>query len=81
MTTGSIPKEANEIRREMQRKDYKLNSADDFVDYRVSYFCQESSELIKRAFIDFTNKLGRILEEDRIMYENRAVIPTEDRQV
>lgn len=81
MITENSRKEENGIIREMQKTNYRFNNLDDFVDYRVSYFCQESSELIKRAFIDFANELGRILEEDRIMYEKRAVIPTEDRQV
>lgn len=81
MITENSRKEENGIIREMQKTNYRFNNLDDFVDYRVSYFCQESSEQIKRAFNDFINELGRILEEDRIMYEKRAVVPTEDRQV
>lgn len=81
LTTENSRKEENGIRREMQRTNCRFNRSDDFVDYRVSCFCQESFEQIKRAFNNFTNELGRILEEDRIMCEKRAAVPMEDRQV
>ena len=65
-------KEENGLRKEMRRTNYKFNSADDFVDYKVSYFCQESFEQINRVFNEFIEELGKVLDEDRVLHEKKG---------
>lgn len=65
----------NGIKRELRHTNWKFNNEKDFIDYSITFYCNQSYERIKNAFSKLTDEIGQILEEDRELYKKKEDIP------
>lgn len=61
------------VNRELKKIDGKFNDGKDFVDYRLSFYCEESRKRFQILFDKFVSDILQILDDDRLNEKNTAI--------
>ncbi len=56
----------------LRQTNYKFNSADDFIDFKVSFNCDENRDRFYELMHKFCSELTALVEEDQRMAEENA---------